>query len=129
MDEVTAKDRRRLLDFAEKIATLAAETPDELTKNELYRAANSVRRRFGWTDQEKLEEIYRAIELGAMTVTDLVRETAFPPAVVHWATRLLEDHKVIKSTKFSAGNKGRPALMFKVNEDTGEGSDLNTRKK
>lgn len=76
MDEVTANDRRRLLDFAEKIATLAAETPDEITKNELYRAANSVRRRFGWTDQEKLEEIYRAIELGAMTVTDLVRETA-----------------------------------------------------
>ena len=114
--ELNSKDRRAALEFAERVAAIAAEAPDAVTKSDLYKVVGSMRRRFGFSEQEKLEEVYRAIELGAMTVTDIVRETAFPPQKVDWALKLLEDGGLIKFQRLSFTGKGRPALLIKLVE-------------
>lgn len=114
--ELNSKDRRAALEFAERVAAMAAEAPDAVTKSDLYKVVGSMRRRFGFSEQEKLEEIFRMIELGATTMADLVRETSFPPETVHWGTKLLEQHGLIKFQRLSLTGKGRPALLIKLVE-------------
>lgn len=114
MAELSSKERQTALRFADEIAELAAKAPDETTKSDLYKVVGSVRRRFGFSEQEKLEEIFRAIELGATTMSDLVRETAFPPQVVRWGARLLEEHGLIELQKLSLTGNGRPSLLIRM---------------
>lgn len=116
LKELTSAERRTALTFADEIAVLAVRSPDQVTKSELYKVVNSVRRRFGFSEQEKLEEILRAIELGAATIADLTRETSFPAEVVHWGTKLLEEHRLIEFQRLSLTGKGRPSLMIRIVE-------------
>ncbi|HNQ14065.1 MAG TPA: helix-turn-helix domain-containing protein [Pyrinomonadaceae bacterium] len=78
---------------------------------------NSVRRRFGFSEQEKLEEIFRAIELGAATIADVARETLFPVEAIHGATKILEQHRLIEFQRISLTGQGRPSLMIRIIND------------
>lgn len=114
--ELTSKTRRAALEFADEIAKIAVEAPDDVTKSELYKVVNSMRRRYGYSDTEKLEEILKAIDLGATTIGDLVRETCFPAETIHWGTKLLEAHQMIEFRRLSLTGKGRPSLMIRIVE-------------
>ena len=112
MAELTPKTRRRGLDFAEEIASLAAKAFDDRTKKELYAVVHSVRKRYGYTEAEKETEILRRIAMGASSVNDIVRETGFNSQDVWRIVKLLEEGRRIRSQMLSNTGKGRPVLLF-----------------
>lgn len=70
--DLTPKQRRRGLDFAEQVATLAAAAPDAVTKKELYGVVRSMRRRYGYSESEKQSIVLSMIKVGASSPADLI---------------------------------------------------------
>ena len=115
MADVTIKQRKRGLEIAETVATIAAGAPDAFTKKTLYRAVVSIRKEFGFSESEKEAEVLRRILIGASTVNDLVRETGFPQPDVWRITRSLEKGGLVYFQSLSTTGNGRPAtLIFPV---------------
>ncbi len=112
MAEFTADQRRHGKDISEAICVMAAESSDEFIKRELYKAANSIRRHYGYSEAEKESEVLRQIRIGAASVTDLVRETGFTPPDISNITQKLERSKLIRVQRANLLGNGRPALLF-----------------
>jgi DNA-binding MarR family transcriptional regulator len=110
--ELTPKQRRRGLDFAEQVAALAGEALDATTKKELYSVVHSIRKRYGYSEAEKEREILRKLALGASSVSDLIRETFIVQPDVWRLTKKLEEEGLIRSEMISATGNGRPILLF-----------------
>jgi hypothetical protein len=110
MAELTTKQRRAGLDFADKIVELASKALDVQTKKELYSVVNSVRVRFGFTQGQKRVEIWKRIHIGARTLNDLTVETQFTRNSVSQVLSEFEKAGLIHFTKL--GSVGRPQLMI-----------------
>lgn len=117
--EPTPKQRRRGLDFAERVAMLAAEAPDAVTKKELYSCVKSMRRRYGYSETEKLSVVLGMIKVGASSLADLVRETGIDRSDVWRITTRLEQEGSIRLQKISAAGSqgGRPTFLFFPSDD------------
>jgi len=113
MAEMTSKRRRYGRETAEKIAAMAAESPDAFVKKELYRAANAIRKHFAYTEAEKEAEVLRLIKIGASSVNDLIRETDFTDVDVLAVTKKLEESNLIRLQKVRLNDgPGRPTCLF-----------------
>ncbi len=112
MAEMTAKRRRYGRETAERIAAMAAESSDAFVKKELYRAANSIRKHFAYTEAEKEAEVLRLIGIGACSANDLIRETGFPQQDIWDITKKLEEAKLIELQRLRLADTGRPACLF-----------------
>lgn len=112
MAELTAKQRRRGRDLAESVAKMAAAEPEGFAKIELYRAANAIRKHYGYKESEKEAEVLRRIRIGASTVNDLIRETGFTQPDIWRITKALEESKLIYLQKVSVSGNGRPSCLF-----------------
>jgi uncharacterized membrane protein len=112
--ELTPKQRRRGLDFAEEVAQMAARSPDAVTKKELYAVATSMRKRYGYSESEKQTVVLAMIRMGASSASDLIRETGLDRPDVWRITKHLEEAGRIRLQKISAaGDKGgRPSFLF-----------------
>lgn len=111
--ELTPKQRRRGLDFAERVAELAALSPDAVTKKELYGVVKSMRRRYGYSEAEKASVIMATIRVGASSVADLIRETGIDRSDVWKVVQQLETDGSVRFQKISARDgRGRPSFLF-----------------
>lgn len=109
---MTARKRRAVLEFAGRLAELAAEAPNDDAKRQVYIAVNRLRKTYGYSEQEKRQVILDKIGLGASSVADLIKETGFAQPDVHRLTKELEAAGLIKLQKISHSGNGRPALLF-----------------
>src|SRR6476646_4208809 len=114
--EISIKQRRRGLAFADRIAELASEAFDEQTKRELFSVANSVRKRYGFSEAEKESVILGRIKVGAGTIEDLRRETGFTQPDIWRIVRSLEEGGSIKCQSFSNKGNGRPTVLLMMND-------------
>lgn len=122
MAELTTKQKRRGLDFANKVAAIAPAAPDDTSKKAILAAANHLREHYGFKDTDKRDVIKRSLHLGCRTYDDLVRETKFPRADI---IRLVMDMKnggeVDVYTLERNGEGGRPPVYIKpVHEFAGK---------
>lgn len=110
IDELPAKHRRRVLDFADRLSQLAAESPNDDTRQITYRAVNEVRSKYGFRRDEKKAEILRLVKLGASTPGDLINETRFHRDDVFAIIRELETEELVVVKKMQLSGHGRPSL-------------------
>lgn len=114
--ELTPRARRQCLEFAEKIAELAAVAPNDDCRRSLYGAVNRLRRTYGFSDTEKSDWLTNRIRLGASSIADLSRETGLDQSDV---VRLLNDlvaAEVVRPYKQSVSVVGRPATLYFLND-------------
>lgn len=114
MAEVSSKQRRRFLSFADELAAIASDrAPDITTRRELFQVVQSIRKRFGFTKEQKQLEVWFAIHDGAATVSDLIVVTKFHRDDIHEITKALEVAKFIEFRKMSyTGRAGRHVAMI-----------------
>lgn len=109
---MTAKQRRRRLEFAESIAALAAGAPDDECRRVVYSAANRIRQQYGFSDAEKKIEIDRLIRLGAVTISDLVQESKFHKDEIHRLTKEMEIEGMVVFRRMQNLGVGRPQICI-----------------
>ena len=100
------------LAFAERLALFAREAPDDDSKRDVYIAVNAIRRRYGFSQAEKMSEVLYCIRQGASTVEDLVYETAFNKFEICRITKELELSRKVRFYTMNCGKKGRPKQMI-----------------
>jgi DNA-binding MarR family transcriptional regulator len=108
--ELSAKARRRGLDFAGRVSQLALEAPDLVTKQEVYKAARAIEKKYGFTLAEKKAYLMRLIEVGAASHNELIAESGFHRDDVHSLVNELEAAGLIRIEKLT--NFGRPAVRI-----------------
>lgn len=112
-DDLSPKERRLQLEFANTLAELAVAAPDDETKQIVYNAVKTIRKKAGWSIEEKREEILRLLNVGASTVADLIRETNFHKDEVFYITERLEKEGLVVFKRMSlTGGAGRPAVCI-----------------
>lgn len=105
--------KRRALDFAEKLAKLAAKSPDVESKQKIYVAANYIRQTYGLSVKEKQEIILEAIENGAITQSDICEETNLRVQDVSEILKQLKKERKVKTHKMSiTSSGGRPSEIW-----------------
>lgn len=98
---LSIKHRRRGLRFAERIAQLLPEAPDEDARRDVYGLVTRMRIRYGFTAEEKRHLVLSRIRLGASTVHDLMRDTGFSQPAIWAILRQLEAEDLIRVQKMS----------------------------
>lgn len=89
-----------------------------------------MRKRFGYSEQEKVELVIRRIRLGASTIKDLIRETGFNQQDVYRITKDLEARRVISVQAIRmADGAGRPLVLMFLNDDADEFGESNSNGK
>jgi hypothetical protein len=112
-DTLSLDDRRRALEFAGRLATLALEAPDERTKKIVYTARNQIQKLYGLGREEKKIEILRLITLGAAQISDLILESGFHRDDVYEITAELVGEKAVREMRMrQTGGNGRPSVCF-----------------
>jgi hypothetical protein len=110
---LTLEERRRALEYAGRLATLALEAPDERTKKIVYTARNSIQKLYGCSREEKKSEILRLISLGAAQISDLIQESGFHRDDVYELTQELATEKMVREQRIRiTGGNGRPSVCF-----------------
>lgn len=99
---LSIKHRRRGLRFAERIAQLLPEAPDEDARRDVYGVVTRMRIRYGFTPEEKRQIVLSRIKIGASTIHDLIRDTGFSQPVLWAILQQLEAEKLIRIQKMSA---------------------------
>jgi hypothetical protein len=114
MPEITIKQRRRILMFADEVATMAAErAPDIVTRKELWGVVQSIRKRFGFTKEQKQIEIWKALQDGAHTISDIILVTKFHRDDIHEITKAFEVAGFVEFRKINiTGGAGKPTVMI-----------------
>jgi DNA-binding MarR family transcriptional regulator len=108
--ELSAKARRRGLDFAGRVSQLALEAPDLVTKQEVYKAARAIEKKYGFTLAEKKAYLLRLLAIGAASYAELADESGFPRQDVQNLINDLEGDGLVKIEKLT--NFGRPAVRI-----------------
>lgn len=75
MTDLTPKQKRAGLNFANRIARLAASAPDNVAKSALFSVVKWLRSFYGLTDAERRQLVRRSLVIGCSTYDDLVAET------------------------------------------------------
>ena len=110
--QLTAKQRRRRLEFADRVAALAPEAPDDSVRQMVYSTVNRIRQQFGFSDAEKKVEIERLIRLGAATIMDVVNESHFHKDDVLRLTKEMEAEGIIVFRRMLNLGVGRPQIYI-----------------
>ena len=115
MAELTPKQRRRGLEFANTLAKQAAMAPDIISKKAIFRAVKEIREYHGFSVEQKQDLICRMIRLGCATYEDLVRETHFQKPHVIDIIRSMSDAGIVSLTTLQSGDRaGRPITYIRL---------------
>jgi hypothetical protein len=106
------RHRKIALDFTDQISKLAADAPTNEIKRELYGCVKRLNRIYGFTDEEKEQEVMRLILLGASSVQELIRESGFNVKYVSQIIGRLEKAGKIRVCKIRRNETGRPKLFI-----------------
>jgi hypothetical protein len=112
MAEIPNKTRRRVLDFADEVTALAERAPDATTRRELLAVSQSIRKRFGFSKEDKQLEIWKWLHEGASTINDLLTLTKFHRDDVYAITKAFELAKFVEFRSISVTGNGRPSIMI-----------------
>ncbi len=114
-EQLSLKQRRRVLEYADCVAGLAADAPNDDSAASVWKAVRYLRNQYGFSDKEKEDLILKKIELGAQSIGDLASATGFPSQVVHDMINNLETRGMIEFRKMSVSSNGlgrKPLLIF-----------------
>jgi predicted ArsR family transcriptional regulator len=78
----------------------------------LNKVAHAIRKRYGYSDEEKESEILRFVKNGAATITELVDEVGFPDREISKIVGELTIKNLVRVEKFRIGRRGRPSLLI-----------------
>lgn len=112
-----------MLEIAAELAEFAArQNMPEDAKKEIYKTVHVLRKRYGFTNEFKREEILRLIGIGASAVSDLINETGFDRNDIYTITRDLESEGIIvlRPIPPANGGAGRPMMLFFLKKDRPE---------
>lgn len=110
--QLSKKQRRIGLNYAAELAELAAVAPEVSVKREIYKIVNQLRKRYGFSYEEKRDEILKYISLGASTVKDLENETGYDKQEIAEILSDLTRNEIVYAQKLSVTGTGRPALFY-----------------
>lgn len=110
--------RKQMLDFANSLAVLADNAPDERSRTELYRAARRLRLRASSSKEKRKRILLRVIGRGATTVAEIAHESGFSePSCRKTIAVLLEENLIRCETlggRRNCGRKGATRYYFPV---------------
>lgn len=89
MATFTIQDRRRGLQYADKVAEIASAAPDPFAKTQTYRMVRTLRKVYGFNDEEKRKYIRGLLKQGCSSYKDLVRESNMPRQEVERVVKTL----------------------------------------
>lgn len=112
MAELTAKQSREGLDFAEDVAALALKAPHLFARRTIREAVDRLRKAYGFKDWQKRKMIADAVENGCRTYADLVGETKLPKPEVVRLVKDMETHEEVILQKLTRGNQGGRAPIY-----------------
>lgn len=113
MADLTPKQRRRGLEYANTLAQFASTAPDGASKKAVFGAVRLIREHHGFSLEEKHELIAHALRLGCSTYNDLERETRFHRAHIVDIVKSMADSGLVELRQLQSGEKGgRPTLYI-----------------
>lgn len=118
MTELSLSKRREGLEFANKLAELAAEAPDPVARSMSRSAINRLRRYYGLSWKDKQVLVRRAIALGCATYDDLVAETRLPKEHICTVIQSLRMAGEVDVTSLPprTNKGGRPSIFIRLVE-------------
>lgn len=115
MPELNTRQRRRRLDFAALVKTLATGAPDEQIRAEMLRVVKFIERRCGFTDKEKADIVYAGICEGMTTIKEIHEHTGLRPQEVADLVAALKVNGLVRvqmSRPVSRTGAGRPVQQI-----------------
>lgn len=109
---VNSHRRRVALDFGDEIAKLAARAPTSEIKRDLYACVKRINRLYGFSQEQKEQEILRLVHLGASSLQELVQESGFDIKYVCNILRRLETDNKVRIVQIRREGKGRPKMFI-----------------
>jgi hypothetical protein len=97
MSNISRVQRQRGLNYAKALSEIAPKAPDDEIKSKVYGVVAAVRKKYGYSRDEKKREILRCVRLGASTYEDVKRETHFHEMEIRELLRELEDEGMVRS--------------------------------
>lgn len=115
--QLTRAQRRKLLEFADKVADLAAASPEKEAKRGLNAVAAGLRRRWGFTHADKRRLVWLGLVDGATTVRDLVCELGLRTDDVSVAVQELREGGLVDVVMLQHHKQGRPRQFIRIKTD------------
>lgn len=117
MSNLTSKHKTRGQAFANRLAEVAVSAPDPIAKRHVYATVKQLRELYGFSDEEKLDLIREALDLGCSTYDDLARETRIHRPTIVEIIKRMEAAKSVTITYMVKGEKGgRPMAYIRLVE-------------
>jgi hypothetical protein len=110
--ELTPKERRRGLQFAARLAEVALEAPDDVTKRETRKAIRAIESQYGYSQLEKRARILELVIDGAASHSELIAESGFHRDDVYAIITDLEKAGCVQVTRLEYGSGGRPPVRI-----------------
>jgi predicted Rossmann fold nucleotide-binding protein DprA/Smf involved in DNA uptake len=110
--ELSAKERRAGLEFAGRLAKVALEAPDDVTKREVRKAIRAIESQYGYSQAEKRTRIMDLVVEGAASHAELIAESGFHRDDVYMIIAELQRDGLIAVTQLQYGSGGRPPVRI-----------------
>ena len=125
---ITAKKRRYMLNLANELADMAAKCICPGTRRRIYTAANYARKEYGYSNDQKRDEVLMRVRSGAGTVRDIELETGLSAESIREALAdLLATGAVCRTRMRYGSGPGKPQFLYEIVEN-GENVELRTPK-
>src|SRR5690606_13217517 len=110
---ITNTTRRAMLELANALAEFAARCRCIQTERRINKAVSFARKTYGYSDDQKQEEVLAKIRNGAGTVRDIEMETGMSAESVREALNNLERGRRLRRTRLSYGaGRGKPQFLY-----------------
>lgn len=131
MPDLTSEDRRKGLDFANKLAMLAAEeAPDVRVEKIAQRAVNQIRQIYGYSPRLKMAELIRLVKVtnggGGVTHAELIQVTGWHKDEVYDLVKQLETEQParieVRAIRPAGRGPGRPSVLIVAIQTSSNGN-------
>lgn len=109
---LSKEKRREGLNFANELVLLGMDAPDVATRRAIGKVVAQIRRKYGYTQEEKKAFVLKRIGDGAGTAAQLSEETGFDIRDVYEILNELQSKSLIEMRKISVTGNGRPSRFF-----------------
>lgn len=112
MAEMSAKQSRDGLDYANQVAELALRAPHTFSKKVMLQAVDKMRRTYGFSDERKRELIRTSIEHGCTTYHDISNDVFLPKYDVIKLVKDMENHGEVTLHPLARGDQGGRPMVY-----------------
>src|SRR4051812_28268213 len=114
MADLSIKEKRKGLEYANQVAELATSAPNSWAKRRMYQVVNEMQREFGLSDAEKRVLIARYLDVGCSNYEDLHRETKIPKQTLREIVPSMQSAGHVEITPLAVGTGGRPRMYIRL---------------